>query len=493
MGKKKHMKQQAPVEQGPRTGAKVPFFKWSFILIAVLIAASFMLRIESFEKEHPMTFDESVYCMLAAQMIKSPGTYNTIAIYEDSLKKGRALPEYFKMPVFKHPPMFAWMISKSYTLFGMTYKAGFLVSLLMGTLLIVLAYLLGSALFDERTGLIAAAIMLIEPVGWITSQKIWMETSLAFFTVLSLALFALSIKRYNVYFLIASGIAGGLAALCKYPGLLAPVIITVYALIADRGLFRKKAFLSAIILPFMIIAPWLLRNFKAYGLRLDLVNDEVATIVKISTTVLEKTWYLIMGAAVLALLFIFIKYWAKPFYERNIAPKREGMTWVLCGAAVAAIFALVSGSVYNAFIPGFVPEAGWRIGMFYSKPWHFYLGRLIELSPFYIFSFAGLIFMAAEKELRKQYVFLVLSIAAILSLYILWRNFQCRYITASIVPLIVLGSRALDRCYVFAGKLKPEGLKVACVAILAVFVLYAVIKTVNIDIALAVPNNVCYF
>ncbi|MDD3089227.1 MAG: glycosyltransferase family 39 protein, partial [Candidatus Omnitrophica bacterium] len=185
MSKKKHRKE---IEARPGTGPSghPPVLRISIILAAVLVAAAYMIRFDSFKKEHPLSFDESVYSILAVQMTNSPGTYNTIAIYEDSLKKGRELPAYFKMPLFKHPPMFPWLIKQSYGIFGANYYAAFRVSLLAGVLLIALAYFLGSALFGERTGIAAALIMFIEPVTWIASQKIWMETTLAFFTVLSL-------------------------------------------------------------------------------------------------------------------------------------------------------------------------------------------------------------------------------------------------------------------------------------------------------------------
>ena len=43
--------------------------------------------------------------------------------------------------------------------------------------LILLAYLLGTTLFDERVGLIAGLLMSVEPLAWLCSQKIWMETT----------------------------------------------------------------------------------------------------------------------------------------------------------------------------------------------------------------------------------------------------------------------------------------------------------------------------
>ncbi|MFH1665724.1 MAG: glycosyltransferase family 39 protein, partial [Candidatus Omnitrophota bacterium] len=221
-------------------------YKWikkhiSVILICAVVFA-FAARIGSFEKKHPLTFDESVYAILAAQIGADPADYNTVRIYRDAREKGRELPAYFNKPLFKHPPLFARMISSSYRVFGSTYYSAFKVSLFSGILLIILAYLLGEVLFDNKTGAWAAAIMAIEPVTWITSQKIWMETALAFFMVLALYLFATGLKKQKPYFFLASGIAAGLAALVKYPGVLVTAVICLYALSCERRLFKTRFF-----------------------------------------------------------------------------------------------------------------------------------------------------------------------------------------------------------------------------------------------------------
>jgi 4-amino-4-deoxy-L-arabinose transferase-like glycosyltransferase len=430
--------------------------------------------------------------MLAAQMIQAPGIYNTIPIYEDSLKKGRELPPYFKMPLFKHPPMFSWLIKQSYGFFGMNYYAGFRVSLLMGVLLIALAYFLGSTLFGEKTGLIAAAIMFIEPVSWIASQKIWMETTLAFFMVLSLCLFAMTIRKYNPYLMIASGVAAGLAALCKYPGLLATAVIVVYAVLSDRVLFRKKAFWGAILMPFLILLPWIAWNQKVYGMEIFNISEELVRIRDKMGFLVEKTWWMIPAAGAAVGIWFAFRGKITVLYERSKTPVMAVLLWIISSLAVVALLFAIRGSIVNASVWEYIPEAGWRMGMFANAPWHFYLGRLVELSPFYLLSFLGFLLFAADKEKRKEYVFLYVASFLILGLYILWGNYQCRYITAVTVPLIALSARTQVFLYEKAKAANPA-VKYTVLVILAVFVLFAASRTLNMDQILAVPNNVCYF
>lgn len=63
----------------------------------------------------------------------------------------------------------------------------------------------------------AAILYAMDPVS-ACSQKIWPDTSLAFFMVLSVYLFLLAKKNNNAIVYILSGIAGGIAVNIKYPG-----------------------------------------------------------------------------------------------------------------------------------------------------------------------------------------------------------------------------------------------------------------------------------
>lgn len=462
------------------------------ITVAALVIMAFLFRVDGFKKEHPLSFDEQVYPFLAMQMIKAPGTYNTIAIYEDSLRKGRQLPEYFKMPLFKHPPLFPWLLSEGMTFLGGGLFGAFKVSLFFGVLLIGLAYFLGAGLFDSKTGMWAAAIMFIEPVSWIVSQKIWVETTLAFFTILSLSLFAMSIKKYNPWLVIASALAAGLAALCKYPGMLATGVIFFYAVLADRELFKKKTFLAGLFIPFAMLAPWFVWNYKVYGAKLLSENVEIVHLYNQVSWVVKRTWWIAAFAGLAAAILAARKDDVKAFYEKAVFPRAAAILWILCASA-AAIFAFVTlPSMVKAFIPSNVPEAGWKMNMFLGAPWHFYLGRLIELSPFYILSLAGLLLPALDKGKARQYTFIFLASFAILGLYILWGNYQSRYITAATVLLVVVAARVQSFIFEKAGSSRPAVKNAVIIAFVA-FIVYAAAKTVMIDIAMAVPNKVCYF
>jgi 4-amino-4-deoxy-L-arabinose transferase-like glycosyltransferase len=463
------------------------------IILVCLIVIVFFIRIGSFSKEHNLTYDEVVYSTLAVQIIENPANYNTIGLYRRDSQEGRELPEYFKKPLFKHPPLFPQFITVSYGLFGRTYFSAFKVSLFFGILLIALAYLLGSTLFDSRTGAYAALLMAIEPVIWISSQKIWMETTLAFFTVLALYLFIRSVKKYNPYFMIASGISAGFAVLIKYPGILSTGMIFLYALCSERWLFRKKTFILSLFIPFIMLIPWLEWNYRIYGAELFSTNVEINQILGKISLLVKNFWGVFCLAALISACLIVIKKKFPDIYGRVLLSKLKVLKWIFIVVLFCAIVFMLRIHIINALNLVYVPRAGWKMGMFYNEPWYFYLGRLVELSPFYIFSFTGLLLLVFDERHLREYSFLFFVSAVILAFYILWGNYQCRYISAAVVPLMILSSKTQLYIADALSRVHSRQIRYMVYACALLIVAYMALKTLRTDIILAVPNNICYF
>ena len=124
-----------------------------------------------------------------------------------------------------------------------------------------LTYLLGAAVYNERIGILAAILIWIDPVTIICSQKVWLGTTLAFFSVLAVYLFICGLKYHNENFFLLSGIAVGLALNTKYTGILVIFAIVFYVLFYHRALFKSKKFLLSLALPFVLLLPWVFWNF----------------------------------------------------------------------------------------------------------------------------------------------------------------------------------------------------------------------------------------
>jgi 4-amino-4-deoxy-L-arabinose transferase-like glycosyltransferase len=461
-------------------------------IVLALMLVTFFLRVDSFKRKHPLSYDESVYPKLAVQIMDNPANYNTMGLYQHELEKGRKLPAYFTKPLFKHPPLFTYLVAAGLEMFGRTYYSAFKVSLFFGVLLIGLGYLLGSTLFDDKVGLYTAFLMAIEPISWITSQKIWMETTLAFFSILSICLFALALRKYNPYVMIASGIAAGFAALVKYPGILPIGGIVICAALFERELFRKRSFYVALAVPFIMLIPWIQWNLKVYGFGEFLsVFGKDGNVVRFFGNLWKFQWAIWL-AVLAVLLLVAARRPILDLYNKTVRPRGKVLSLVLAAALLGSVGYLFRGYIFNALNYAYIPPTGWMTGMFNKEPWGFYPWKILELSPLYLFSYIALLTMVFDEK-KKEYAFLFVFVTVLTAFWMAWGAYQCRYIVALTVPLLALSAKA--QLYVLdkAGGIGSRNLRMIAQGAWLVVFAYLVVKTLRVDLMMAVPNTACYF
>jgi 4-amino-4-deoxy-L-arabinose transferase-like glycosyltransferase len=115
-----------------------------------------------------------------------------------------------------HPLLFAFIYGTWFKVFGTSVLFVHLFSLLISILLVVTTYLFGKKYFSEQTGLIAAILLLIQPVFIAQSTLVLPEVMLALFCLLS-------IYYYLNHQYIVSGLLGGLAILTKETAIVMPL------------------------------------------------------------------------------------------------------------------------------------------------------------------------------------------------------------------------------------------------------------------------------
>ncbi len=155
-------------------------------LIAIFFLGIF-LRYYGFHQPHGLTFDEGLYAhLLAPQLEEDPTNYSTQIAYQRLIAQSdRPIPKYLDRPLFKHPPLYCYLIAVNYKFFGRSDLSAVSVSILLGSLMILAVFFLGTALYDRRVGLLSALFLCIEPIHWVCSEKIWMETTLSLFVLLA--------------------------------------------------------------------------------------------------------------------------------------------------------------------------------------------------------------------------------------------------------------------------------------------------------------------
>jgi len=141
------------------------------------------------------------------------------------------------------------------------------VQLVLGTILVALVFLLGQALFDTRTGLLAALIAAIYPNLVAYSHFLWSETLFAVLLTAGLVAFWCAEERASWLLALLAGAALGMAALTREVAILVAGVCAAWgvssALYTDRrgALVRAGLMMMAVA---VTVLPWSIRNYRIY-------------------------------------------------------------------------------------------------------------------------------------------------------------------------------------------------------------------------------------
>ncbi len=461
-------------------------------MLGLLTASAFFVRLDNFKNSQMRSIDEIVYFRMAGQVLEEgPSGYHTMPFGKEMADGGRPLPAYFFKPLFKHPPLFTLLVSLSMKIFGAKLISAGYIPLLFGALMIPLTYLLAALIFNRNVGMLSAAFMWLDPVNIICSQKVWMETTLAFLIVLSVYLFMRGFKgRGDIYFVLG-GLASGLAVLTKYPGILSLGIVLLYATVQKREVFKNKYFLLGLAMPALLLALWFYWNYAVYGMGFFVEQAHIHHIL----VKLPRTFAVIALALILAVFVSINLMRSKKDTGTNMghrlaigSPEIKGKL-VICVGLLLAV--LIRDQIMHGLQFNYLPMTTWYQGIFTNELPTFYIGRLIEFSALFIFSFAAF-FIGTSKDIDKKLI-LYLSSSVILLFFIVWRSYQSRYILPAIPFLVILGVAFFMQVYQRVSASRYFWIRVPCAISLKFFLIYVMVKTCYLNAVVSFPNDMCYF
>lgn len=478
---------------------KAPLFQKSAIVILIILSISgFILRNNGFHQRHMLTYDEELYVYLGLQLKENPLDYNPEPIRKhlDDLIPGRQHPNYMYKPLFKHPPLFPSMLTLNYffKFEPFPYMSAIMIPMLLGLLCIVFVFWLGRLFYDYRVGLLAAFFLTVDPIHWICSEKIWMETTLALFIFLALFFFVLGWEQSR--YLLLSGLFAGFALLTKYAGISVLVLIFLFALFYKEELLFKRNFWLIFVIALAVFSPWLAWNYQIYGATflmkmLDIQDNALLRLQK---------WQAVMRLPLLATAFLLIlRLFAPkfaPFIREKIGALFKILKFIIPATIIIGFIAVFFHPAFrqalkNMWIYNYFPPTGWQWPMFPNETWDFYFRRLLEFSPIYLFSYLAAIFFSFKRNQKD--LLLIFSTFSIMLFFVLWGNYESRYILPAVPVLLILASRLQiwiwDRL-----KTQPQTLKVRLSQFtFLAMVGYFIIKTVNVGIRLALTNTAGVF
>lgn len=135
-------------------------------------------------------------------------------------------------------PFYIWLTALSIKIFGVSEAAVRLPSAILGTGLIFIVYLLGSQLFDRRTGLTTALIVSLSPWGVIFSRTGFEANAGVFFVTLAIVLLIYGLKK--PYLLLLAGFAAGLGVYSYFSVRIIFLILGGLFLLYLLPKFRRK-------------------------------------------------------------------------------------------------------------------------------------------------------------------------------------------------------------------------------------------------------------
>ncbi len=147
-----------------------------------------------------------------------------------------------------HPPLFYYLLALWLRLFGDTYVIGRLLSLTFGLLSVIVAYFTGKELRDWKLGTAFSALLAFDPLMIHMNTVVYHESSIEFFTVLSLYLFVRYFKEKRPLFAYLSLFAAGVGSASKFTIL--PYLAALYLVLllaTDERLWSYTSGVSSVL------------------------------------------------------------------------------------------------------------------------------------------------------------------------------------------------------------------------------------------------------
>jgi 4-amino-4-deoxy-L-arabinose transferase-like glycosyltransferase len=451
--------------------------------------SAFFVRFENFKKPVPRTIDETVYFFMARQMGENIFEYNATnyALYF-FLLEGRRFPKYFHDPLFKHPPLFVLMILSAFKIFGYTAFAANFFPLVLGVLSIALIYLLGRLVSGRMVGLLAASFMWIDPVAIMSSQKVWMDTPLMFFMLLTVYSYWMAVKEKKNMFFLIGGLAAGSAFMIKYPGILTFFGIIIFFLMTCPEIFKNRYFQWSLVFPILMSLPWAFWNYYVYGM--GFIQQQLAAHSFISVFSFPVFLFLIILFSVACLFVVF-------FRNIGFIPKKSQTFFssppvyqlkCFCFLFMLA-FSILHG--WRSLSLSDLPSVSWQGGAFSGEPGWFYLRRLLEYS--FLYAFAYLSFFDPFSKGSRDIFLIKINGFLIMIFFTAWGNFQCRYILPALPFLMILSADYLWNLFKKSVKIDFVFFRLFFQAALLLLIALALSKTMLVNQEISFTNNMCYF
>ncbi|MHB8923568.1 MAG: ArnT family glycosyltransferase, partial [Thermoleophilia bacterium] len=206
------------VETELKTGSG--FWSSGRILVLLLAAAVIVRALVTLTRDM-VQFDETAYLRMA-----------------ENLASGNGLLDISGLTTTHFTPLLPLLIAGLAVVVRNYVLAGYIISIIFSSLILIPTFLLGRDLFDERAGLYAAALMVAAPIFITTSEFIYTEVVYIFFLLMGAFFGWHMLHRGRLQCGLAAGLSLGLAYLANPQAFFYVVALLALAVVIA---IRKKA------------------------------------------------------------------------------------------------------------------------------------------------------------------------------------------------------------------------------------------------------------
>ena len=218
-----------------------------------------LIRVESttLSKIVPLVFVLAIATGIRLWNLNQIGYNSDEAVYAgqaSAIAQAPLLKDIF--PVFRaHPLLFQFALALIFQ-FGVSDIGGRLLAVTIGVITVYLVFRLGSLLYGENTGLLAALFLALMPYHVVVTRQVLLDGPLVLCSTLSLYLLARFSKTEDPLWLHATGMGMGLTFLAKETGIILLGAIYAFFALSSEIRVRIKDLALSIALMAIMIAPF---------------------------------------------------------------------------------------------------------------------------------------------------------------------------------------------------------------------------------------------
>lgn len=168
-----------------------------------------------------------------------------------------------------HPPLYVWLTSISFLIFGVSEFAARFFSALLGGLTLIAIYRIGKELQDEKVGFVAAMLYGLNPFVTFLARQGQFDTTLVFLLTLSILFYLRMETLRSAHSAVYAGLAVGAALMTKlFVGFGLPLTFLLWKAFTQRDEEKLtwKPFLLSFGIALLIALPWHVYITMARGL-----------------------------------------------------------------------------------------------------------------------------------------------------------------------------------------------------------------------------------